>query len=85
MKLPLELPKSLILQENKANLHNQMKQLYIKYIKTGCNHELNVSYEIRWSLKLFFESEEIHKLPKYKNYKLFNVMDECGMCFCLCL
>ena len=79
LTLPLELPQSLILSENGSNLHNQMKQLYRKYIRNNSQFELNLSHSVRVGLTNFFESTEIHKLPKFKNYKLFNVMDECGM------
>ena len=82
LTLPLELPQSMILLENGSNLHNQMKQLYRKYIRNNSQFELNLSHSVRSGLTEFFESTEIHKLRKFKNYKLFNIMDECCVLLC---
>lgn len=84
--IPSKLPKSAILMNNN-NLLDQMKGLYFKYIKSGCDQEINLSYTVRNAVCEFFENSTV-KLQEIKMkehyYKLFNVFDECGIeIFCL--
>ena len=79
--IPSELPQSAILSNNE-NLLDQMKALYFKYIKSGCDQEINLSYAVRSAARQFFEKSTM-KLQEIKvkqhYYKLFNVFDDCGI------
>lgn len=81
LSIPSQLPKSAILMNNN-NLLDQMKSLYFKYIKSGSDHEINLSYTLRNSISQFWE-KEITKLQEIKikqqHYKLFNIFDEAGI------
>ena len=79
--IPSELPKSAIIINNHTLL-DQMKALYFKYIKSGCDHEINLSYTVRNAVREFFENSTVKMQAikrKKQYYKLFNVFDECGI------
>ena len=71
LHIPSNIPKSIVLIRNKS-LKRQLNVLYDKYIKSGSDHELNISGVNRKKLQDIFERDRNEDL---KEEELLNCMD----------
>eukprot|EP01084_Bolivina_argentea_P258959 436779_1 len=61
IKLPLDIPKSSIVFDNELNDKAKAELLYNKYIKIGCEYEINISSKNRNALAEIFENSQYDK------------------------
>jgi len=73
--LPAPLPKTLAITSGSyRTLFQKLKFLYSKYVKTGSDNEINISWETREPLVHFFENAETAQ-----SFQIFNIFDEAAM------
>ena len=79
LKLPESCPKSTIVYNNKNN-KSIARSLYLKYIMTGSEWEINISYTQRKRYEYLMNNENIwsNECPQYNNNKaLYGLFDGC--------
>eukprot|EP01084_Bolivina_argentea_P223113 377543_1 len=78
IRLPIGIPKSEIMHSHRGSLKTQLYELYLKYIKIGCIHGINISSTARNIVEKYFKDykkDENIEADDELDCNILNIMD----------